>query len=120
MKEVTNFKEAKTFEDVNDSWLRYVDFCEFWNVDWVSSELPTLNQIIKERKRPSFVNCLLGGYDKDEREWMLNMMIDICENRIDTAQYRYDTYRLDYLHYRAVYGGGLTSEEKAERDTYSE
>lgn len=111
-------KLAKTVEEVNEWWCRYVDLCESHALDWVMSEMDTLNRIIKEKKRSPFVNYLLGGSSREHNDWLLQMMIWIQKHQNDAAQYSYDTYRVNDLHYRQVYGGGLTAEEKAERDAY--
>lgn len=110
-------KLAKTVEEVNERWCRYVDLCESHALDWVMSEMDTLNRIVKEKKRSPFVNSMLGGSSKEHNGWLLQMMIEGQECRNDAAQYSYDTYRLNYLYYKENYGGGLTAEEKAERDT---
>lgn len=109
-------KLAKTVEEVNECWCRYVELCESHALDWVSSEIDTLNRIIKEKKRSPFVNSLLGGSSRKHNDWLLQMMIWCQEHQNDAAQYCYDTYRLNELYYRQVYGNGLTAEEKAERD----
>lgn len=110
-------KLAKTVEEVNEWWCRYVDLCESHALDWVMSEMDTLNRIIKEKKRSPFVNSLLGGSSREYNDWLLQMMIWIQKHQNDAAQYGYDTYRLNDLYYRETYCGGLTAEEKAERDT---
>jgi len=110
-----SYKLAKTVEEVNERWCRYVDQCESYALDWVMSEMDTLNQIIKEKKRSPFVNSLLGGSSREYNDWLLQMMIRIQEHQNDAAQYCYDTYRLNYLYYRKTHGG-LTAEEKAELD----
>lgn len=110
------FKMAETVEEVNKFWCRYVDHCESCALSWVCSEMDTLKQIVKEKKRSSFVNSLLGGSSREDNDWLLQMMISIQGHKNDAAQYCYDTYRLNYLYYKQVYGDGLTAEEKAERD----
>lgn len=113
-----SFKLAKTVEEVNELWCRYVDQCESYALDWACSGMDTLKRIIKEKKRSAFVNSLLGGSSREHNEWCLQRMIWICEHENSAAQYAYDTYRLNDLHYRQVYGGGLTPEEKVELDAY--
>lgn len=110
-------KLAKTVEEVNECWRRYVECCESHALSWVCSEMDTLNRIVKEKRRSPFVNSLLGGSSREHNDWLLQMMIECQEHQNDAAQYRYDIYRLNDLHYRQIYGNGLTAEEKAERDT---
>lgn len=109
-------KPAKTVEEVNKFWCRYVDCCEAHALSWACSDMDTLNRIVKEKKRSPFVNSLLGGSSKEHNDWLLQMMIEKQEHENDAAQYGYDTYRLNYLYYKENYGGGLTAEEKAELD----
>lgn len=109
-------KLAKTVEEVNECWCRYVERCESHALDWVMLDMDVLNRIVKEKKRSPFVNYLLGGSSREDNDWRLQMMIEIQENQNKAAQYSYDTYRINYLYYRKTHGS-LTAEEKAELDT---
>lgn len=112
-----SYKLAKTVEEVNECWCGYVERCELYALSWACLEMDTLNQIVKEKKRSPFVNYLLGGSSREDNDWLLQMMIDIQEHQNKAAQYSYDAYRINYLYYRKTHGG-LTAEEKAERDAY--
>lgn len=103
-----------TKEQVEKSWFRFVDYCESINLDYVTSDLPTIERIVKEARQSKLMKYL-KGYDEYHDKYVLEVLINIVITEQTKLRSLYSAFEIDSILYNPAI---ISNTEKAERDAY--
>lgn len=103
-----------TKEQVGKSWIRFVDYCESINLDYVTSDLPTIERIVKDTRQSKLMKYL-KGYDKYHDKYVLEVLLNIVMTEQTKLRNLYSMFEIDSILYDP---SAISDAEKAERDAY--